>query len=572
MSGIENNENALLVRRKLNSVLTREVESVSALVANTELTYLTGRTGFAVSGDKVRTRAENFSYMVVASDADYDLQTSGGLRLVVLPNSSGEYNFAAMAPAANGVTDDYPKLAKLLAKTIPGSSRGATIYFPTAVYFIGQTIDLKREVTLKGDAQGYFSQNTARLLFPPNTTGIVVNRANTLSTGIESPATTGADHSVISGVFIQSQGGTDRTKHGIWLRARANLHAVLVANFPGNGGHIVASFNGGEMSLGNANSWYMEMCGFQVNKNHGLYVDGADSNAGVAVCCDFSLNGRFGCYDSSFLGNAYLGCHAATNGLRGKGGNTEQQSSVVTYGGNRYCAHWTASESALVATEPGTNESVWRFYSVGGESDNYPVWQSGMPEGTYFRAFGYYSDSLTASNMFFNCYSEGDAPSALLGPAVQVGSMMEGLIVGAVLRSNGSSALLCNSIEANSGNYKSSLSDGSGFTRMEHPDVNGVWRLQQQQGDLIFRNNNADSNVGFYVTGNNKTVPCAIGNEKILVGTRAANMTIQSATTIPSNSEGRSGDLRINRSPARGGPGAWQKSSDGSWQVAWTLP
>jgi hypothetical protein len=48
-----------------------------------------------------------------------------------------------------------------------------------------------------------------------------------------------------------------------------------------------------------------------------LFVDGGDTNAGVAVALDSSSNGGWGVYDSSFLGNTYVGAHTATNALGG---------------------------------------------------------------------------------------------------------------------------------------------------------------------------------------------------------------------------------------------------------------
>jgi len=51
------------------------------------------------------------------------------------------------------------------------------------------------------------------------------------------------------------------------------------------------------------------------NGSDGLYVDGADANAGLALKVNSSNNGGYGIVDSSFLGNTYIGCHTDGNTL-----------------------------------------------------------------------------------------------------------------------------------------------------------------------------------------------------------------------------------------------------------------
>jgi hypothetical protein len=48
---------------------------------------------------------------------------------------------------------------------------------------------------------------------------------------------------------------------------------------------------------------------------HGFYFEGADANAGVGIGLSATSNRGWGIYDSSFLGNTFVGCHAATNVL-----------------------------------------------------------------------------------------------------------------------------------------------------------------------------------------------------------------------------------------------------------------
>jgi hypothetical protein len=61
-----------------------------------------------------------------------------------------------------------------------------------------------------------------------------------------------------------------------------------------------------------------------------VYIDGGDSNASSGVQMNASANGRFGIFDSNFLGNTWIACHSRTNGLAGSGGNPPNKSAVVS--------------------------------------------------------------------------------------------------------------------------------------------------------------------------------------------------------------------------------------------------
>lgn len=584
MSGFADGESNASVRGKINAILARRFLTMAAMVADTDMTYTTGDPDTVSVGNIIWAEEEGFRYEVVASNAtDFDIQTAGGVRVIALPTAAGFYNFKSLNPAADGVTDDYPKLKKLLdrVKIFSNGSltpRGPSIYFPMAKYFMAQTIDLKSQVHFFGDAQGHFSQQTAELRFAADIHGIVINRENTLSTvsasGIETTPTGAADNSCISGLAIASVGGTDRTKHGIWARTRFKMHCCLVAGFPGNGGHIVAGTDRSDEGFGNANGFYLEACGFQNNKNHGLLVDGIDANASVIHVCDASLNGRMGFYDSSFLGNAYYGCHAATNGLRNKGGNASDQSCVVSFGGNLYAAHWTATEAQLVATTPGTNSAIWVPYGSGGETDNYPLWASGKPEGTYFRAFGYFSDSVSASNFYFNCYNETDAPSALLGRATHVGAMMEGLLTGAKLSSNTAGQTLVGSLQATTGTQAITFADGSGFFSLASSTISGTWRMQEDTGRVVMRHQNVGARTPFYLTKDTDRVPYAFGTERIMMGSTGGQILITFGTAAPTSGAYNRGDMVINTQPSAGGFTGWRcvtSGTPGTWKGYGTI-
>lgn len=84
------------------------LDDVATLLADTTLTLTPGQPNTVVIGDYVRTRKEGFSYEVVASGGD--VTTAGGIQLGVLAGSNGTYPILALAPNADGTTDDKAKI------------------------------------------------------------------------------------------------------------------------------------------------------------------------------------------------------------------------------------------------------------------------------------------------------------------------------------------------------------------------------------------------------------------------------------------------------------------------------
>lgn len=86
------------------------LDDVSALIADTALTYTSGQPGTVAAGDIIRTRAEGFSYEVAASGAtDHHVTTAGGVKLRAVPNNN-IYSMLALNPNADGITNDKAKI------------------------------------------------------------------------------------------------------------------------------------------------------------------------------------------------------------------------------------------------------------------------------------------------------------------------------------------------------------------------------------------------------------------------------------------------------------------------------
>jgi hypothetical protein len=565
-------EAALSVFNKLNTAITRteRVMIVDDATQLANLVYdLNSQWGVA-AGMQVITAREGFIYDVLADGASvFDIQP-GAVKLEALPGEDGSFNFRSMLPAANGSTDDYPLIAKLLAKPGPGV---LSIYFPNGNYYMGSTIELKRIVRLWGDS-GYSTESAPRLTFAANAWGIVVNRGNTLNGGTEGVGTGGADGSEINGLYLRSNGGTDRTKHGIWMRARAVVLNTYVRSFPGSGIAVTASAGFGGSVEGNANSFFVANCSCVGNFTHGFYADGADANAGTIINLDCSANGRSGIYDSSFLGNTYIGCHTAENGLASIGGNPAGSSAMVSFGGNVYVAHWNATETQLAATQPGTNANVWIFDRAGGPfGSTVPLWVSGQSVGTYFVAFSYFSDSLSASNIILGCYSESGPPgNVFLGPTVTIGGSMSIYYAGNRIGAGSNGTLAASTMQFGGTDITTQVSDGSNFFTLSGVNPLGeIWRLKRLSNtNLRFDNGDLGSRVVYEITGPDATVPYKLSvgdfiNGGVREGVRSAIPTTEFWPTgsYVRNSNVASGQPRGWRCTVGGTPGTWV--ADSNW-------
>lgn len=94
-----------------SALIGQEVNNVTALLADTTLTYTAGTGGSVTAGDIVRTRAEGFAYEVAASGAtDHHVTTAGGVNLYVRLTADGWFPFEAMAWDKTGTTDALAKL------------------------------------------------------------------------------------------------------------------------------------------------------------------------------------------------------------------------------------------------------------------------------------------------------------------------------------------------------------------------------------------------------------------------------------------------------------------------------
>lgn len=186
------------------------------------------------------------------------------------------------------------------------------IRLPSGSLYFASTIQLKKTVRLTGAGGGHPTGYATMLQFARDITGIIVHSHNTIGTTTQAPATTSGGGSIIEGIALFGTfGGT--VGHGIHVRAACEVRNCNIVGFAEDGYHNFASAGSGNDTEGNANTWRASNLRIQQCGGHGFFVKGADANAGTAIGIDASANAKCGIYDSSFLGNTYIGCHSASN-------------------------------------------------------------------------------------------------------------------------------------------------------------------------------------------------------------------------------------------------------------------
>lgn len=395
--------------------------------------------GYDSSGDE-----GHASYKRVGAEPSHNLkvQSNDGAWWELVPDSHGYINVRQAGAKGDDTTNDGQafidalSFASLNATSNDNATFGVIVPPSNTPYYLGaNTLEFKRAVHLVGQGSGQAGGNACQMRWDANITGIIVHGAETIGAGKEAlggPGNLSASGSIIEGLLLRSDGGTiagitDDTKgHAIWLRSRAVLLDLQIWDFPGNGINIVATAGSGDDArFGNANNWVINRARIIRCHKSGIFVDGADVNAGYCIGVDVTSNGRWGIHDSSFLGNTYIGCHADSNGLATMGENGSGESSFVHLGGRRYGANAGATEAQLVATTPGTDETVWYDMRAGGSSSKVPTWLASQPEGTYFHGGPYHSDNANARNIFTGNYVEnGQGPSQWIRPTIVFGGFI----------------------------------------------------------------------------------------------------------------------------------------------------
>lgn len=211
-------------------------------------------------------------------------------------------NVKEFGAVGDGLTDDLPAFtAALDAMTRLPHHAGTTLFIPPGNYRLSDTLKIRRSCVLHGSGTTY---NAATVLFfDAGKHGIELIRLDS------NPLEGNAMSTEIRNIAIRAVGKTTEA-HGILAHARFHLENVEITGFAGDGIHAEGrvSPDGTDVSL-----WYICRCSVGGCGGHGLFLDGPDANAGVAIALDCRDNVGWGINDSSFLGNTYIACVTHNN-------------------------------------------------------------------------------------------------------------------------------------------------------------------------------------------------------------------------------------------------------------------
>ena len=489
----------------------------------------------------------------------------------------------------------------LTARTIAGWSTfergGDPVEVPKGRYYFSGPLEFKGfTIRFTGEGVGHAGGDATQFYFPPNTDGIRVQTHNTQTTGVEpagSTNTIGSDGCHFEGIFLQSQDGST-TGSGFVLRARAAIVNCKAFNFGRDGATVAASAGAGGTQEGNANSWYFENCRFNHNGRAGLFIDGADVNAGTAINVTGDYNGTTAIWESSFLGNLFIGCHSDSNGQvrAGNGGNTAVLNATgqVVHNGRAYHVRRGQAAGASINAPSGTDASNqwWGFMfattDVGG---TFPAWVSGIAtkEGA-----AYISEDSNARSTWLACYSEGGQPPAYMMSPVKV----EGGLHGAGFTRDSTAAI--GDVEGGRLIYRNGVGGSTGRARgisatIGGDDSGGVlnvfdpnfapngFRLKVDGGNIRADHGNSDASRLLHWTGQGTTDQFGTGApvrdaayfHKLMVGADlGSGRLVTNGTSAPSTGAHAWGEIVLNRDPVAGSALGWRctaAGTPGTWEA-----
>lgn len=244
----------------------------------------------------IRTQGDRLEASVNGREP-WDIQNARGVisadALGILPTNTPDQNSDAIEAAFDAMTGGMVGV------------EGWKIQFGLGTYGFARSIEVTKHVILQGVSGSGFSPST-RFQFPAGVHGVIIH-----SHASAGPGNRG-DWSIVRDLGLVAL-GRSTPAHGVLVQGHCKLENLLITSFQGNGISIEAST--GDVPATNANSWQVQYCRIDSCGGHGFHVNGADTNAGVAIGIDCSDNAGWGFYDSSFLGNTYVACHAAANAL-----------------------------------------------------------------------------------------------------------------------------------------------------------------------------------------------------------------------------------------------------------------
>jgi hypothetical protein len=404
------------------------------------------------------------------------------------------------------------------------------LHFSSATYYMSDTLDCAAGTfTLIGPNRGApYGGHGAIIVSAAGKTGILISAHNTSGlTGTKAEGNPTGIGTTLRGLHFSSLGnGTGSNawiQDGLRVRAFATITDCSFNGYSRHGINLTASAGSGGATEGNANTFALERVSCSGNRQCGIFVDGADVNAGYGLSCNVINNGTWGIKDSSFLGNSWIACHSSDNGNKALAAGwvptADRVGSMARSGGIVY--YVKIGQAALAKTyQPGVTAGWQSVWGVIGPRDANPYWPEWVDETAFVDGGPYCTDDLNSRSVFIGCYAEGAQPPSQISQCSMVIGGLHGPGVtdagaagkGPFLRAAGGGALVADGLIAQSAdpatgqNVTVSLGDASNHAALTIQDdlylAPYSWSLQVRPGgNLRYCHANLDNRIPLQLTG-----------------------------------------------------------------------
>jgi hypothetical protein len=265
-----------------------------------------------------------------------DTTTPDNVGLVVVPTltprtgcwkriATGPWSVRWFGARGDRTTDDSAAFSRAIAAMdataylqpvdLPAAA-GLVLLVPAGEYIIGDVV-IDRQISLQGETSRGSAASTV-LLVKDGSNGLIVQDFTGQPATVADGAGAVISNLAIRGSSIASKDGIQIFAHGVTVRD------VHIENIGGTGITIDSTRSSvGPTVVGNANTWRVEACSIftcglgkptDPAQGSGLYVNGANAQAGICIGSEFLDHYWWGVWDVSDLGNTYIACTFEGNG------------------------------------------------------------------------------------------------------------------------------------------------------------------------------------------------------------------------------------------------------------------
>lgn len=277
---------------------------------------------------------------LVANNAQATLSSRTGSYYLIDYYQSGD---GTITLTGFGAVRDYLPALNRIQNLITNSGQTALVQLPGGVMGFSGTFNFYKTMHLRGTSMGINanSASPSQMVWPKNVTGIRCWDGGEVNTALgdaaygpyPGPVGYTSAYGLIEDTQIVCTDDTTTSGHGVHISSAFRLNRVKVQGFGGDGVRIFAynpNQGGINAGTGQADIWYISDSIIRSNKGNGLFVQGADTNAGVAHMVLGGNNSLWDFVDNSYLGNTYIGCQSDGGG-RGSYKSTTANTYVGCY-------------------------------------------------------------------------------------------------------------------------------------------------------------------------------------------------------------------------------------------------